>query len=137
MIGVRLTIKHNNKQQFIKDFPKKDVALRDIITEIEGLKENIESCHDIEDLFACFEEFKSKEFELREKAVIVSPSTYKVLNKFFEFVGDRNRIQLVHTMSTFHSKESVESLQNILIDYVAIFSKLKRKLFYEYEKSTL
>lgn len=129
LIGVRLTISHNNKNYFIENFPKKDIVLRDIIIEIEKLIEKINECRDKDKLFSYLLEFNSKELELKEKAINVNPTTYKTLDKLFEFVTDQNRIQLLFMLN------QNKGVQNILTGYLTIFSKLKSKLFNEYEKN--
>jgi hypothetical protein len=133
LIGVRLTISHNNKQQFIKDFPQKDIALRDIITEIKKLMERIKECKNEKELLSCLFEFSSKEIELKEKAIMAGPTTYKILDKLFEFVNDGNTIKLLYIMNS--GKDG--SIISILTDYINIFSKLRRGLFNEYEKSAV
>lgn len=128
LIGVRLTISHNNKNQFVQDFPKKDIALRDINIEIKKLIEEVKKSKNQEELFSYLIEFSSKEIELKEKAIIVNPTTYKTIDKLFAFVNDQNRIQLL-----FIFKQN-KGILDILSDYGTIFTKIKNGLFSEYEK---
>ncbi|QJC50905.1 hypothetical protein HGI30_04575 [Paenibacillus albicereus] len=129
LIGVRQTIIHSNRTLFIQYFPKKDVALRGIIIEVKKLMDKINEIENKDGVFSCLNEFSLKEIELKEKAIIVNPTTYKIIDNLFNFINEQNRIQLLLIMN------KNKGVLEILKGYITILNNIKSSLFKEYEKN--